>query len=307
MQTVADADTASAAVPPVPRDTLGCLSSKLRKNLQFQSGDFTFHRKCMDAPQLERVALPASDRGFLVGISLRAGHHRRIFRGTRAEDCRFDRHSIYIRDFSENYVADLYGNFDFLLLELSSRFLVRLGDEHDAPAIDGLLCAAEQADPVLGHLGAAIAAGIETPGELGARFVEQVGLAIGLHLAQRYGSLAPREARLKGRLSAMHEARAKELLLLRDHHGSSLADIARECNLSRSYFIRAFARTTGRTPHQWLLEQRTAQARGMIESTRLSLADIAIACGFSDQSHLSRVFTKMLGVTPGAWRRGGGN
>ncbi|VWC35181.1 AraC family transcriptional regulator [Burkholderia seminalis] len=85
--------------------------------------------------------------------------------------------------------------------------------------------------------------------------------------------------------------------------GVSIEEVAAECELSRGYFIRAFSRTTGRTPHQWLLEQRVMRARDLIETSDMTLADIAMACGFSDQSHLSRVFVRIVGHPPGAWRR----
>ncbi|WP_186141633.1 AraC family transcriptional regulator [Burkholderia gladioli] len=306
MSLAPDAISADGAAS-APRDTLGCLSSKLRKNRQWLGEAIAIHHKCMDETQLHRVAMPACERGFLLGISLKPGHRRRIFRGARVEDRRFEQHSIYLRDFSDDYLADLHGQFDFLLVEVSPRYLACLAEEHEAPAIDGLSCAAGQQDPVLSHLGAAFAASLDTPNGPDALFAEQLSLAIGMHLARQYGSLRKRGEPAKGRLSARQETLAKELLLLRAHAGSSIADIARECNLSRSYFIRAFARTTGRTPHQWLLEQRTAQARGMIEGTRMTLAEIALACGFADQSHLSRVFAKTLGMTPGAWRRGADN
>ncbi len=301
----------SHAIPPgsaatsslTHRDDLGCKFSKLRKNVEVRHNDFTFYRKCMDEEQLERVAMPACERGFLVGISLNGGHRRRIFRGGRFEDRHFDIHSIYVRDFSEPYQADLYGNFDFVLAELSHGFWDRLADEHGLPRIAGLVSKSNRSDPVLGHLAAALAANAEVSGELGALFVEQLGLAMGIHLARQYANVPHREARTKGALTAAHEARAKALLLSRPREGITLAEVARECNLSRAYFIRAFAKTTGLTPHRWLLEQRTHQARELIERSALGLSDIANACGFADQSHMSRVFLKALGTTPGAWRR----
>jgi transcriptional regulator GlxA family with amidase domain len=85
--------------------------------------------------------------------------------------------------------------------------------------------------------------------------------------------------------------------------GVSIEEVASECELSRGYFIRAFSRTTGRTPHQWLLEQRVIRARQLIETTSMTLAEIAAACGFADQSHLNRVFARIVGHPPGAWRR----
>jgi AraC-like DNA-binding protein len=306
------AHTATASPAKASKDTLGCVSSKLLKDVQFDGDDIRFYRKCMQAEQLDRIAMPACERGFLIGVSLAAGHRRKIFRGERAVDRRFEAGSIYIRDFSEDYRADLYGGFDFVLVELPRAFLLRLADEHGVADIAGLTCATHQKDRVLGHLAQALASGLEAPGPLGTLFVEEMGLAIGTHLARQYGnarvahvmpdpqtSLKP----MKGGLSTVAEARAKEMLMNAASAGASISDIARECDLSRAYFIRAFAKTTGRTPHQWLLEQRTAQARNLIEATGLPLSDIAAICGFADQSHLSRVFQKTVGMSPGAWRR----
>lgn len=289
---------------PKRKDTLGCAPSKLRKDVEVESQDITFYRKCMDGEQLERIAMPACDRGFLVGVSLTSGHRRNIFNGVRKTEKRFERDNIYIRDFSEEYRADLCGNFDFVLVEVSRAFLGRLGDEENSPAIAGLTCSANQQDAVLGHLAGAVAACLETPGAVNALFIEQLGLTIGTHLVTCYGNRAMGERRIRGALSPAQEALAKELLMEKSRLGGSIAEIAIECSLSRAYFIRAFARTTGRTPHQWLLEQRIEQARQLITTTNMTLSEIALDCGFADQSHLSRVFLKVVGVSPSVWRHG---
>lgn len=285
------------------KDSLGCVSTNLRRDVQVETGDITFFRKCMDKPELERIAMPGCERGFLVGVSLRNGHRRKIFRGAQTIDRRFRDNSIYIRDFSEHYRADLYGNFDFLLVELSHAFLNHLTDEHNVPTVQGLTCAHDQEDAVLGHLARALAASLETSGPVNTLLIEQIGVAIGTHLARQYGNLRAADERVKGALSRACAARAKEMLLDCSRNGLSIADVARECNLSRGYFIRAFAKETGQTPYQWVLEKRTEQARALMDATDMTLSEIAASCGFADQSHLSRVFLRIVGMSPGAWRR----
>lgn len=285
------------------KDSLGCVSTKLRRDMQIENGGITFFRKCMDKPELECIAMPGCERGFLVGVSLRSGHRRKIFRGAQTIDRRFRDNSIYIRDFSEHYRADLYGNFDFLLVELSHAFLNNLTDEHNVRPVHGLTCAVEQEDLVLGHHARALAASLDTSGAINTLLIEQIGVAIGTHLSRQYGNLRPTDERAKGALSRACAARAKEMLLDCSRYGLSIADVARECNLSRGYFIRAFAKETGQTPHQWVLEKRTEQARALMDATDMTLAQIAASCGFADQSHLSRVFLRIVGVSPGAWRR----
>ena len=83
----------------------------------------------------------------------------------------------------------------------------------------------------------------------------------------------------------------------------TLAYLAGECHLSVAHFARAFKRTTGQTPHRWLLERRVEHAKRILVTSALPLAEIAAACGFADQSHLTRVFSQIVGAGPGAWRR----
>lgn len=80
----------------------------------------------------------------------------------------------------------------------------------------------------------------------------------------------------------------------------SLSDLARESGLSRFQVLRGFARETGLTPHAYLVQRRIAMARRLI-ARGTPLAQAAAACGFSDQSHMTRVFVRMYGVSPGAY------
>jgi transcriptional regulator GlxA family with amidase domain len=82
-----------------------------------------------------------------------------------------------------------------------------------------------------------------------------------------------------------------------------LARLANECGLSVRHFARAFRQSTGTSPHRWLLKQRVEYARELLGNRGLSLSDVALSCGFADQSHFTRVFAAMIGVGPGAWRR----
>ena len=82
-----------------------------------------------------------------------------------------------------------------------------------------------------------------------------------------------------------------------------VAQLARLCGLSRSHFSRAFKASTGLPPHRWLMHFRIQCARDMLERTNDSISAIALSCGFSDQSHLTRVFHTIVGTSPAAWRR----
>ncbi|MEO1331140.1 MAG: helix-turn-helix domain-containing protein, partial [Pseudomonadota bacterium] len=81
---------------------------------------------------------------------------------------------------------------------------------------------------------------------------------------------------------------------------AALADLA---DMPAALFQTAFRAATGRTPYQYVLARRVANARCMVESSTLSLAEIAFRTGFSSQSHMTDVFKAKLGVTPGGLRR----
>lgn len=83
-----------------------------------------------------------------------------------------------------------------------------------------------------------------------------------------------------------------------------LTAIARVANLSPSHFARRFRATLGVTPHRFLMRLRVERAQWLLSATDLSVAEIAAATGFSHQEHMTRVFRRHYGTTPGAYRRG---
>jgi len=80
-------------------------------------------------------------------------------------------------------------------------------------------------------------------------------------------------------------------------------ELAALIGYSPSYFHRAFSRCMGESPRMFVMQRRVAKAQQLIRDNSLPLCQIAIVCGFADQSHFSRVFHKLVGENPGAWRR----
>jgi len=294
----------SIASVPARADSLGCAADQLHESRELTAGGLSFYRKQAPGGAISRVETAASDRGFLVGVSLQTGHRRRIFSGPRGTMHEFDERAIYVRDFADDYRADIYGSFDFLLFEVPRGFLLRMNDEHGGRAMRSLNCGAGLHDPVLGHLAQAVVPILSRPGEASALFLEQLGVTIGTRLLENYGQLPPESAGRRAAMSRRQLALAQDMLLNGGGEGDvSVADVAQACAMSRSHFIRAFRETTGLTPYQWLVQQRMARARELLKENRLALAEVALACGFADQSHFTRVFTRLSGVPPGRWRR----
>jgi AraC-like DNA-binding protein len=72
--------------------------------------------------------------------------------------------------------------------------------------------------------------------------------------------------------------------------------VAKACALSRSHFSRAFKNTTGFSPHDWLRREK------LLRDRRLSIYQIALECGFADQSYFTRLFRRVKGVSPRRWQ-----
>ncbi len=143
----------------------------------------------------------------------------------------------------------------------------------------------------------------DTPDRVSLLFADYVSLALGSHVAQAYGGMKSVVALRQGGLAAWQERRAKELISANLVGNLSTGDLARECSLSAGHFARAFRRSTDLSPHQWLVWCRVEKAHGLLRDGGLSLAEIARACGFADQSHFTRAYTRLRGISPGAWRR----
>lgn len=96
--------------------------------------------------------------------------------------------------------------------------------------------------------------------------------------------------------------RVRELLADSLEQPPRLDELARRTGLSPFHLLRVFTRATGQTPHEFLTQRRVEQVRAQLRGSA-SLADIAAACGFADQSHMTRHFRRQVGVTPGQYRK----
>ena len=298
--------TMSNAFDPRPAqkiDSFGCSLKTLDCDQRIQGASIDFFRKHSRAGSPGHVTMPESGRGFLVGLSAAGGHRRRIFKGPGSSVHDFAENTVYVRDLSDPYAAYLEGSFDFILLEISKTTLSQLADGSGTAAMTRLCETAGQHDPVLAGLSKALFSSLAPDRQPSALFVDQMSVAIGVHLIRQYGDGRETGSDRRRTLSRRAEIRAKELLRSRPRADISMADIAAQCNLSPSAFLRAFRETAGVTPHQWLMQQRLDQARTLLLNSALSISEISAACGFADQAHFTRAFSASIGTPPATWRR----
>jgi AraC family transcriptional regulator len=261
------------------------------------------YRKSSDKPYFGPVFAPALEDGFLVAISLTGHDRQQISNGCRSSVQSYAPDSLHIRNLAEDHSVYLCSPFDFLFFHVTREALDAIARESNSGRISALSCLPGALDPIAASLARALIPALSSPTGASAFFIDHIALAINSHLAQTYGGLPVPAPRAHGRLSRAQERRAKEFLTTHSGDDVSIATVAAACGLSRSYFIKAFKESIGTTPHKWLLEHRVQQAKRLLAGHGTSIAQIAAECGFADQSHLTRVFTSALGISPGAWRR----
>ncbi|MDR6390875.1 AraC family transcriptional regulator [Paraburkholderia phenoliruptrix] len=135
---------------------------------------------------------------------------------------------------------------------------------------------------------------------LSAHASRDVGRALGRDLGRDVGRNLGRDTRRHVHASSLSRgpiARAKARIDDDPSAPLTLADLADEAGISRFRLLRSFAHETGLPPHAYRMQRRVVLARQLI-ARGVSLADAAAAAGFADQSHMTRAFVRLLGVTP---------
>lgn len=158
-----------------------------------------------------------------------------------------------------------------------------------------------QDDPVMRQLAGAAAAAFAHRHQASGLLLDTILDAVCLNVLGQYaGANLNTPIRSRG-LAPWQERRAKEFIDQR--LDVSMSELADECGLSVAHFGRAFKRSTGLAPHQWQLRRRIKRAQVLLAGSALSIAEIALKCGFSSQSHFNVAFKENTGITPGNWRR----
>ena len=211
--------------------------------------------------------------------------------------------SMRIVNLSGEYSAYVTCPHESLAFYIPRRALDELTDEAGTPRIVDFNCPPGSVDPVMVNLVSALLPSFQRPEQTSQLFIDHLTLAVLTHLCGHYAG-PPRDPPFrKGGMTQSQVRRAKEFLASHCADDILLVDAARACGLSRGHFTNAFRVATGLTPHQWLQRYRIDRAKGMLLDLGASIAEIASACGFADQSHLTRVFARLVGTTPAAWRR----
>ena len=172
-----------------------------------------------------------------------------------------------------------------------------------APGALELIDPLAQFDPDIADTCHRLARELKTDCKMSQLHFDALTTSIGVQLVRRWSNRGTKMKPFRGGLPPARLRRIEEFLTTHLADDIGLDALAAIADLSPKHFARAFRQSTGMPPHRWLIERRIDRAKALLRTADLSLAEIALSCGFADQSHFTRVFTAAIGTTPGAWRR----
>ncbi len=162
-------------------------------------------------------------------------------------------------------------------------------------------------DEIAQHLALLLQADLGPGGQFSELYTESLVNAYVIHLIRQYSSVQTSVKNTSSHSLSPHVwRRVNDFIHANLSKKISLEDLASVANLSASHFRRAFQKTIGLPPHQYLLKLRVDAVENLLLTTQLPLSMIADACGFSSQSHATTIVRKLRGVTPGEIRRSAG-
>ena len=137
----------------------------------------------------------------------------------------------------------------------------------------------------------------------GQLFLQSIEVALAATLVQTYSRSIKARRQIKGGLSDVSRRNVIDLVRSRISEDISLIDMAAVTGLSMTHFSHIFKKTMGKSPHQFVLQQRVQYAKELLVSLNLRMIDIALASGFKTQQHIARIFRKMSGLSPTEYQR----
>jgi AraC family transcriptional regulator len=201
-----------------------------------------------------------------------------------------------------DHQAVLEANSEQLALYIDPSLITKAASEAQ---LDGGFEIAERyarRDPVINSIGMALLGELESEGLSGRLYAESLGNVLAVHLLRYYSVRGTRPLTFTGGLSAAKLRQVTEFI--GDNYGREikLAELAHVAGMSSFHFAREFKRTTGTTPHQYLIKFRIERAKALLAKRDLPLIEVSLRSGFSHQSHFTRLFRRVTGTTPHSYR-----
>lgn len=195
------------------------------------------------------------------------------------------------------------GEMESISIAIDRDFVAQTAHEFLDSAQVELMLTMGTSDPLIYGIGMSLKAELESGAPTADLYIDSLTNTLAVHLLRRYAShtdarMVPEEPLLKHNFAQVIDYIEASL-----GQTIELEELAQIAGMSRFYFCRVFKETIGITPHQFVIQRRVERAKSLLRKSILSIAEIAIVCGFANQDHLTRYFKRLVSVTPGVFRR----
>jgi AraC family transcriptional regulator len=202
----------------------------------------------------------------------------------------------------QRYHSYCKDEFEHLTVFLDPTFPIRLSLVSAQPDRIEIAYSAGQNDAFIRQIGIALASEIESETPAGPLYAESLVIALTAHLLRRYSNVNDVFQMNTGGLAKHSLRHVIEFIESNLERDLTLAEIAKEMDLSVHHFARAFKQSTGLAPHKFLVQRRIERAKALLTNPDLALAEVSLRSGFKNQSHFTTLFRKFTTTTPKAYR-----
>lgn len=192
---------------------------------------------------------------------------------------------------------------EFIHCYLEPEFLAQVAHESINPDKVELLLELKRSDRLIYQIGIALRADLELDGGSSSFYADSLATALAAHLLKHYST---RQHSFRSYDDGLSKAKLKQAIeYINDHlyENFLLGELAKEIGMSQYYFCRLFKRSTGVTPHQYLIGQRIERSKQLLRDPERTITEVAEECGFSNPSHFAKYFGKYTGLTPKQFRK----
>jgi AraC family transcriptional regulator len=143
---------------------------------------------------------------------------------------------------------------------------------------------------------------IETNAVGSSLYAESLANVLAVHLLRNYCVFQPKIQTYEGGLPKYKLKQLLDYINANLDQDIKLANLAQVVGMSQYYFCQLFKQSMGIAPYQYVIQQRVERAKQLLKCREIAIIDVALECGFANQSHFTKHFRKLTGITPKAYR-----
>jgi len=211
---------------------------------------------------------------------------------------------LFILPGGRDFGVRLEGELDSLHIYLRKQIVDDVAEDFGYGAADSIeiMPSLGDHDPLIERLALGIQEALRNSDSAGSVYADYLAQALAARLLRQHSTSGYSTPLPQGGFTKLQLQRATDFMQAHLGDSLTLAELASATGLSPSHFARRFKVTTGMPPHQFLMQLRVERAKRML-CGGTSIIEIALACGFTHQEHMTRIFRRAVGVTPAAYRR----